>query len=146
MAGYNLDRFLEAQKKDYGTALQEIRDGKKRSHWMWYIFPQAAGLGSSPVSQYYAISDIKEAKEYMRNPVLKTHMLEICTALLQLEVKDANMVFGFPDHLKLQSSMTLFEAAAPEYPVFGEVLEQYFQGSRDGKTVGWLKDGKGGWN
>ena len=135
MPEYNLKRFLEAQEKDYVTALQEIKNGKKRSHWMWYIFPQITGLGLSSTSNYYAIADIDEAKEYMRNPVLKTHMLEICEALLQLNNKDANKIFGYPDNLKLKSSMTLFEAVTPEYEVFKAVLEQYFQGERDEKTI-----------
>lgn len=139
MAEYILKRFLEAQDRDYATALQEIKNGRKSSHWMWYIFPQIAGLGRSSISQYYAIADIEEAREYMRNPVLNAHMLEICGALLQLNKKDANAIFGFPDNLKLKSSMTLFEAAAPEYAVFKEVQEQYFEGKRDERTLKALK-------
>lgn len=139
MVEYNLKRFLEAQDRDYATALQEIKNGRKSSHWMWYIFPQIAGLGRSSISQYYAIADIEEAREYMRNPVLNAHMLEICGALLQLNKKDANAIFGFPDNLKLKSSMTLFGAAAPEYAVFKEVLEQYFEGKRDERTLKALK-------
>ena len=135
MGEYNLKRFLEAQEKDYATALQEIQNGKKCSHWMWYIFPQITGLGLSPTAQYYAIANIQEAKEYMRNPVLKAHMLEMCAVLLQLDNKDANKIFGYPDNLKLKSSMTLFETATPEYGVFKEVLEQYFQGKHDEKTI-----------
>ena len=135
MAEYNLKRFLDAQEKDYAAALQEIKNGKKCSHWMWYIFPQIAGLGLSSTSRYYAIANIDEAKEYMCNPVLKAHMLEICGALLQINNKDANKIFGYPDNLKLKSSMTLFEAATPEHEVFKEVLEQYFQGKHDEKTM-----------
>ena len=135
MAEYNLKRFLDAQEKDYMIALQEIKNGKKNCHWMWYIFPQIAGLRLSSVSRYYAIANIEETKEYMCNPVLKAHMLEICGALLQLDNKDANKIFGYPDNLKLKSSMTLFEAAIPEYGAFKEVLEQYFQGKRDEKTI-----------
>ena len=135
MAEYNLKRFLDAQEKDYAAALQEIKNGKKCSHWMWYIFPQIAGLGLSSTSRYYAIANIDEAKEYMCNPVLKAHMLEICGVLLQINNKDANKIFGYPDNLKLKSSMTLFEAATPEHEVFKEVLEQYFQGRRDEKTI-----------
>lgn len=135
MIKYNLKSFLDAQEKDYATALQEIRNGKKRSHWMWYIFPQIAGLGFSSTSRYYAISNIEEAKEYMNHPVLKMHMLEICEALLLLNNKDADTIFSFPDNLKLKSSMTLFETATPEYSVFKEVLEQYFHGERDEKTI-----------
>lgn len=126
MIQFNLKRFLDAQEKDYATALQEIKNGKKRSHWMWYIFPQIVGLGLSSTSHYYAISSVEEAKEYMNHSVLKTHMLEICEALLQLSNKDADTIFGFPDNLKLKSSMTLFEIATPEYMVFKEVLDSYF--------------------
>lgn len=136
MADYNLKRFIEAHEKDYETALQEIRNGRKRSHWMWYIFPQIAGLGVTTISKYYAIANIEEAKEYMRSPVLKAHMIEICEALLQLSDKNADRIFGSPDNLKLKSSMTLFEIAAPEHVVFREVLEQYFKGERDKNTIG----------
>lgn len=136
MGEYNLERFLQAHGKDYGTALREIKNGRKQSHWMWYIFPQIAGLGSSPVSRYYAIADIREAGEYMCNSVLRVHMLEICGALLRLSDKNADRIFGYPDNLKLKSSMTLFEAAAPEYAVFQEVLGQYFEGERDKNTIG----------
>ena len=141
MTKYNLKRFLDAQEKDYMIALQEIKNGKQNSHWMWYIFPQIVGLGLSSTSRYYAIANIDEAKEYMRNPVLKAHMLEICETLLQLNNKDANKIFGYPDNMKLKSSMTLFEAAAPEYEVFKEVLEQYFQGKRDEKTMHVIRFG-----
>lgn len=144
MIEFNLKRFLDAQERDYATALQEIKNGKKRSHWMWYIFPQIAGLGLSSTSQYYAISSIEEAKEYMNHPILKTHMLEICEVLLQLNNKNANTIFGFPDNLKLKSSMTLFEIAAPEYVVFKEVLEQYFCGERDEKTISIISSGSEG--
>lgn len=140
MAEYQLKRFLDAQDADYAAALQEIKTGRKRSHWMWYIFPQIAGLGMSGISRHYAIIDLQEAKEYMQNPLLKAHMLEICKALLQLEEKNADIIFGFPDNLKLKSSMTLFEAAAPEYTVFADVLEQYFAGERDEKTLGILRN------
>lgn len=142
MAGYNLKRFRDAQEGDYETALQEIRNGRKYSHWIWYIFPQIAGLGMSSISRYYAIADLEEAREYMQDAMLKAHMLEICEALLQLDDKNADLVFGFPDNLKLKSSMTLFEAAAPEYPVFGEVLEQYFAGERDTRTLDILSKNK----
>lgn len=141
---YNLKRFLDAQERDYAAALQEIKNGKKRSHWMWYIFPQIAGLGLSSTSRYYAISNVEEAKEYMRHSILKMHMLEICEALLLLDNKEANTIFGFPDNLKLKSSMTLFEAATPEYTVFKEVLEQYFHGERDEKTINIIGSGSEG--
>lgn len=140
MAEYKLGRFLDAHGASYASALQEIKDSRKRSHWMWFIFPQIAGLGMSSVSRHYAIVDLQEAKEYMKNPLLRAHILEICRILLQLEDKNADKIFGFPDNLKLKSSMTLVEAAVPEYPVFGEVLDQYFEGERDGKTLDILRD------
>ena len=139
MAEYNLKRFLDAQERDYSTALQEIKNGKKCSHWMWYIFPQIGGLGLSPTAQYYAIANIQEAKESMRNLVLKAHMLEMCAVLLQLDNKDATKIFGYPDNLKLKSSMTLFALAKPECEVFQKVLDKYFQGERDQRTIEILK-------
>jgi uncharacterized protein (DUF1810 family) len=104
----NLQRFIEAQEADYETALTEIRQGKKRSHWIWYIFPQVQGLGFSDTSRYYAIKDISEAAAYLQHPVLGSRLITICNALLRLESNNANQVFGSPDDLKLRSSMTLF--------------------------------------
>lgn len=135
MVEFDLKRFIEAQEREFPIALQEIKNGKKVSHWMWYIFPQMIGLGRTSISQYYAIANLEEAKAYMSDSILKSHMLEICEALLELEEKDADKIFGFPDNLKLKSCMTLFEMAAPEYPVFGQVLEQYFNGNRDQSTI-----------
>lgn len=135
MAEFNLKRFFDAQERDYPIALQEIKNGRKVSHWMWYIFPQIIGLGRTSISQYYAIANLEEAKAYISDPILKSHMLEICEALLDLKDKDAGKIFGFPDYLKLKSCMTLFEIAAPEYLVFSQVLEQYFKGDRDQKTI-----------
>lgn len=138
MAEFDLKRFLEAQEREFPIALKEIKNGKKVSHWMWYIFPQIIGLGRTSISQYYAIANLNEAKAYMSDPILKAHMLEICEALLALKDKDAGKIFGFPDHLKLKSCMTLFEMAAPECLVFGQVLEQYFEGNRDQSTIDCL--------
>ena len=103
---YDLDRFLTAQSRDYATALREIQNGRKRSHWIWYIFPQVAGLGMSSTSQYYAISGLDEARAYLREPTLRAHLLEVSNALLALDESDPSAVFGFPDDLKLRSSMT----------------------------------------
>ena len=125
---YDLDRFLTAQSRDYTTALREIRSGRKRSHWIWYIFPQVAGLGMSSTSQYYAISGLDEARAYLREPTLRAH-------LLALEESDPSAVFGFPDDLKLRSSMTLFAAAEPDEPVFAAVLDQFFGGQPDPRTL-----------
>jgi uncharacterized protein (DUF1810 family) len=109
----NLDRFLKAQEEDYETALSEIRSGYKRSHWIWYIFPQLKGLGFSSTSEYYGINGLSEAKSYMENEILRARMIEISEALLTLETSDAEDVMGYPDNLKLMSSMTLFAEAAP---------------------------------
>lgn len=135
----DLERFRRAQAEDYETALAEIRGGRKRSHWMWYIFPQYRGLGYSSTSQYYAIQSIEEARAYMKDPVLGKHMNEICEALLNLDECDPYRVFGSPDDLKLCSSMTLFEQADPDNPVFGRVLEKFYRGKRDQRTLNLLK-------
>ena len=129
-----LERFLAAQQGDYQTALQEIRAGQKRSHWMWYIFPQAAGLGYSEMA-YYAIQDMDEAKAYLQQETLRAHLLEISQALLDLASDDAAAIMGWPDNLKLKSSMTLFALAEPECAVFQEVLDKFFQGEMDARTV-----------
>ena len=130
-----LERFVKAQEYDYDTALREIRSGRKRSHWMWYIFPQLQGLGFSSTAQYYGIRDLEEAQDYMEHPVLGARLVEISEALLTLDTADPSAVMGYPDDLKLRSSMTLFELAAPEQPVFGRVLEKYYSGRRDRRTL-----------
>ena len=135
----DLSRFLKAQASDYARALSEIRSGCKRSHWMWYIFPQIQGLGFSSTAQYYAIRDLEEAKAYLQHPVLGPHLVEISEALLTLDTDDAGAVMGYPDNLKLHSCMTLFELAAydlasPEAPVFSRVQEKYFAGHQDRRT------------
>ena len=130
-----LERFVKAQAYDYDTALREIRGGRKRSHWMWYIFPQLQGLGFSSTAQYYGIRDLEEAKDYMEHPVLGARLAEISEALLALETSDPSAVMGYPDDPKLRSCMTLFELAAPEQPVFARVLEKYYSGRRDRRTL-----------
>lgn len=115
---YDLNRFLSAQRRDYAAALREIQNGRKRSHWIWYIFPQVAGLGMSSTSQFYAISGLDEARAYLSEPTLRAHLLEISSALLALEESDPTAVFGFPDDLKLRSSMTLFCRRAGRAGVF----------------------------
>ena len=132
---YNLDRFKGAQALDYAKALHEIRSGRKRSHWMWYIFPQVKGLGHSSMAEYYGISGIDEARAYLADPVLGARLVEISEALLELEDKDAAGIFGYPDVLKLRSSMTLFAAVGGEDSVFQRVLEVYYHGSRDEQTM-----------
>lgn len=138
----NLDRFVSAQERDYTTALSEIRNGRKESHWMWYIFPQIAGLGYSSMAQYYAISDIEEAKAYMQHPVLGARLVEISNALLRLESSNATAVMGYPDDIKLRSSMTLFMLAAPDEPVFKKVIDKYYGGEPDERTIALVKSWK----
>ena len=131
----DLSRFLKAQEGDYERALGEIRSGRKRSHWMWYIFPQIQGLGFSSTAQYYAIRDLQEAKDYLAHPVLGARLKEISSALLDLEGLSASEIFGYPDDLKLRSSMTLFRMADLDCPIFLEVLEKYYDGKPDYRTV-----------
>ena len=131
----DLSRFIKAQEQDYEIALSEIRSGHKRSHWIWYIFPQSDGLGFSSMAQYYAIKDRDEAVEYLKNDVLRSHLVEISGALLELESNNPREVMGYPDDLKLRSSMTLFNAVAPEIEVFQKVLDKYFDGEPDRKTL-----------
>lgn len=139
MRAYDLDRFVKAQEQDYETALKEIRQGRKKSHWIWYIFPQIAGLGFSSISQYYAIASMEEAQAYMENAYLRGHLLEISKALLALNSSDPEKVMGYPDDLKLRSSMTLFAEATPEEPVFQKVLDKYFVGEKDQRTLSIIR-------
>lgn len=138
MAAYDLDRFLKGQARNYDAALREIREGCKRSHWMWYVFPQIQGLGYSSTAQYYAIRDLGEAKAYLQHPILRERLLEISNALLALDSHNASEVFGWPDDMKLRSSMTLFAEAEPDCDVFQKVLDQYFQGKKDSNTLSIL--------
>ena len=130
-----MERFLKAHQSDYLRALSEVRAGEKTSHWMWYIFPQLRGLGFSEMARYYGIAGEKEAAEYMSEPTLRAHMLELCEALLKLETNDARAVFGDIDAKKLRSSMTLFTETAPEYDVFSRVLQKFYGGKEDPKTL-----------
>ncbi len=131
----DLTRFLDAQKNDYETALNEIKAGKKRSHWMWYIFPQIAGLGFSETSKYYAIKDIDEASQYLNHEILGKRLKEICIELLNLEEDNAFTIFGSPDYLKLKSSMTLFEQTETDSDIYQKVLDKFFEGQTDHKTI-----------
>lgn len=134
----HLDRFLIAQQDYYRTALQEIKSGQKRSCWMWFIFPQIVGLGFSKTAQRYAIWDLDEAKAYMEDKTLGSNLVEISQALLEVDSDDATAVMGWPDDLKLKSSMTLFAVAKPECGVFQKVLDKYFHGERDERTIAIL--------
>ena len=134
----NLDRFIKAQENDYETALNEIENGHKQSHWIWYIFPQLQGLGFSSMSQFYGIKDEEEAIDYTNHPVLRERLLEISQALLSLDCNDPVRVMGYPDNLKLQSSMTLFSIVSKE-PVFQKVLDKFYDGQEDQSTLEKLK-------
>lgn len=129
---YNIDRFVEMHKEYYETALQEIKNGYKRNHWMWYIFPQLKDLGRSSTSKFYGIENIDEVKEYMENDYLKNNMLEICNELLKQD-EDIRYIMGYPDYLKLNSCMTLFEY------VFSKVIDKFYKGKRDNMTLNILK-------
>lgn len=128
-----LQRFIEAQKESYSRALEEITAGRKRSHWMWFIFPQMKGLGRSSTSIFYGINDMDEAREYLAHPILGERLREIAQVLLQLDTNDAHAVFGSPDDMKLRSCMTLFDNISPN-DIFADVLDKYFDGHRDNKT------------
>lgn len=132
---FNLARFLQAQERSYEAALAELRRGSKRSHWMWFIFPQIAGLGSSPTAQFYAISSGAEAEAYAAHPVLGPRLVSCAEALLGVGSKSASEIMGYPDDLKLRSSATLFAAASPSGSVFQRLLEKYFAGDPDPKTL-----------
>ena len=133
---YRLQRFVDAQDDDgtYESALRELRDGRKRSHWMWFIFPQLAGLGQSPTSRRYAISSLEEARAYVEHPVLGPRLEECARALLQRTGGSARDIFGGIDAMKLRSSMTLFHRADPDNALYSEVLDRYFAGEPDEAT------------
>ena len=131
----DLSRFLKAQEHDYAQALREIQSGRKRSHWMWYIFPQIQGLGFSSTAQFHAIENLQEAKDYLAHPVLGARLKEISSALLQLDGLTASEIFGYPDDLKLRSSMTLFRLADLDCEIFQAVLDKYYDGEADNKTI-----------
>ncbi len=132
---YDLDRFVQAQQADYERALAEIRNGRKRSHWMWYILPQFDGLGSSMISRRYSIKSIAEAEAYLRHPVLGPRLIECVEAVLGVEGRSAHEIFGFPDDVKLKSCATLFACVSPAGSVFDRLLTRYFQGERDYSTL-----------
>ena len=134
---YNTDRFIEVHELYYPVALAEIKDGHKRSHWMWYIFPQLKGLGHSSKSEYYGLSCIEEVKEYMSNEYLRNNTLKICNELLKLN-DDIDNIFGYPDNLKLKSSMTLFEYSLPNEKIFRDIIDKFYNGERDEITISML--------
>jgi len=138
----DLTRYIEAQEQTYDLALSEIKAGHKTGHWMWYFFPQIAGLGLSETSKFYAIKSIEEAKAYLKHPVLGKRLTEITKLLLELDTDNARLIFGSPDDLKLHSCMTLFAIADEENQdnVFGKVIAKYFMGKYDRNTVHILEE------
>jgi uncharacterized protein (DUF1810 family) len=138
----NLQRFLDAQETTWETALIEIQYGRKRGHWMWFIFPQIQGLGFSSTSIFYAIKGRQEAEGFLKHPVLGNRLLQISNELLKLETNDAGQIFGSPDNLKLKSSMTLFSSLKNTDPVFQAVLDKYFNGKKDAVTLVLMDNNK----
>jgi uncharacterized protein (DUF1810 family) len=132
---FDLDRFVRAQEGDYERALAEISSGRKRSHWMWFVFPQYAGLGPSEMSQRYAIKSLAEAKAYLAHPILGPRLAECAGAVLNLNGRSANDIFGSPDDMKLKSCATLFTLVSPDDSVFHRIIEEYFDGSLDKNTL-----------
>lgn len=136
---YDLNRFVQAQEADYERALSEIRSGQKRSHWMWYIFPQFDGLGLSLTSKRYSIKSVAEAKAYLNHPILGPRLIECTEAVLNVEGRSAHEIFGSPDYMKLKSCATLFAYVSPAKSVFDRLLDRFFQGKRDDKTLSLLQ-------
>lgn len=135
---FDLSRFVQAQEEDYDEALAELRNGQKRTHWIWYIFPQLDGLGFSSNARFYAIKSLEEARAYMAHPVLGPRLLECAGAVMNIENRTAQQIMGSPDDLKLRSCATLFERASPPGSVFERLLEKYYAGGRDDKTLDLL--------
>ena len=135
---FDLHRFISEQDKVYDRVLEELRNGRKRSHWMWYIFPQLDGLAQSTTSKYYAIKSREEAIAYLNHPVLGARLIECADTILAIEEKTVSEIFGYPDDRKLKSSMTLFSDVATD-SLFIRVLDKYFQGERDDRTLQLLQ-------
>jgi uncharacterized protein (DUF1810 family) len=138
---FDLSRFVTAQEPLMPRVLQELRAGQKRSHWMWFVFPQLAGLGHSPMAQHYAIGSLAEARAYLAHPVLGPRLIACTEAVNAVEGRSAHAIFGSPDDMKLRSSMTLFARAEPGKAVFRTALEHYFDGAEDPRTVALLGRG-----
>ncbi len=137
---YDLQRFIKEQQRTYSTAYVELSQGRKQSHWMWWIFPQIVGLGMTATSHKYSIKSMDEAKAFLSHPYLGKNIREISNVLLGLDANDANRVMGYPDDLKLRSSMTLFAEAAPDEKVFQKVLDKFYGGKKDERTLTILKE------
>ena len=135
MEQYNLSRFIDAQETAYEGAMLELARGKKESHWVWYVFPQIEGLGKSDTAKFYSIKSLEEGRAYLEHPVLGPRLIEACEILLTLKGTSINEVMGFPDDLKLLSSMTLFETFSESNSVFTRIIEIYFDSERDEATL-----------
>jgi len=132
---HDLERFVDAQEGVYERVLRELHAGRKESHWMWFIFPQIAGLGHSPTSVFYAIASLDEARAYLAHPLLGSRLTECVSAVLAMEGSSARRIFGAIDEMKLRSSLTLFARAAPDKPLFAECLQKFFGGEPDPATL-----------
>jgi uncharacterized protein (DUF1810 family) len=138
---FNLRRFTEAQEKVYDTVLNELKNGEKQTHWMWYIFPQLDGLARSPTASFYVIKSREEARQYLRHPLLGARLLRCTKAVLDIDDRSLADIFGFPDELKFKSSMTLFAAVSAIDSVFAQALDKFCHGERDEKTIMLLENG-----
>jgi len=136
---FDLSRFIIAQDEVYNRVLTELKSGTKRTHWMWFIFPQIDGLGHSPTTRYYAIKSIDEARKYLNHPILGSRLLECAEAVLAIKGRSATEIFGYPDDFKLKSSMTLFAFVSDPGSIFVRVLDKYFQGEHDIRTLQLLE-------
>ena len=132
---YDLQRFVDAQDRVFDQVCQELKDGLKRSHWMWFVFPQIEGLGFSQMAARYAISSLAEAKAYLAHPILGPRLKECTQLVVQVEARSIRQILGQPDDMKFRSSMTLFARAAPEEPLFTKALQKYFGGELDRLTL-----------
>jgi len=141
---FELQRFVDAQDPVIDDACSELRAGRKRSHWMWFVFPQLAGLGYSAMAQRYAIASLAEARAYLAHPLLGPRLRDCSALVLAVEGRDVHQIFGAPDDLKFWSSMTLFDVAAPSEPVFRDCLNKYFGGRSDRGTLSRIEGGDGG--
>ena len=139
MDKYNLSRFLEAQMVTYDSAMLELARGSKKSHWIWYIFPQIEGLGISDTAKLYSIKSLEEGRAYLEHPVLGPRLVEACEILLSLKEASMDEVMGFPDDLKLLSSMTLFEVVSDSNSIFTKMIEFYYEGRRDKASLDIIK-------
>ena len=136
---FDLTRFVSAQEMVYARVLFELRNGRKRTHWMWFIFPQIDGLGNSSTTKRYAIKSIEEAQEYLNHPILGKRLNECAALVLAIEKRSISEIFGHPDDMKLKSSMTLFENVAGSDSIFSSILDKYFNGARDSGTLNLLE-------